>query len=180
MVPHKQVKAWVRQAEADLNASKAETASLAECHRRYLIQQSYEKAIKALALMLWESATSEETTQFDRLFLGQHSPLKTLAEAADSLYRPLYLLNRQLKTFLMGLDNGALLLKIDATKPMKKDDKVSYRYPFVDEESGSYTAPVDFDGWDNYQGERRDALKCVTQLLGAVGDQLKLYARKPK
>jgi hypothetical protein len=43
----KQVKVWLIQARADLTAADATCQDLAECHRRYLIQQAYEKAIKA-------------------------------------------------------------------------------------------------------------------------------------
>ena len=38
--------AWLRQAHADLRAARTESG-LVECHRRYLYQQAYEKAIKA-------------------------------------------------------------------------------------------------------------------------------------
>ena len=180
MVPPKQVSAWIRQAEADLEAAKADTSSLAECHRRYLIQQSYEKAIKALALMLWESSTAAEMAQFDNLFLKQHSPLKTMADNAGDLYKPLYHLNRQLTSFLKGQPHGEVLLKIDSTKPTTRPDKVSYRYPFIDDESGDHTAPADFNQWDIYQGKRSDALKGVAGLLSAVNERLKLHKRAPK
>jgi len=57
---------------------------------------------------------------------------------------------------------------------------VSYRYPFLDEESGDYVAPVDFQQWDAYQGTRARAIASVTRLLSAVGDRLKPFTRTPK
>jgi hypothetical protein len=40
MATPEQVKAWIRQAEADLTAANVEAPGLAECHRRYWLQQS--------------------------------------------------------------------------------------------------------------------------------------------
>ena len=45
------LKAWLRQARADLEAGKLEAAP--ECHRRYWLQQACEKGIKALGQILW-------------------------------------------------------------------------------------------------------------------------------
>lgn len=47
----RQVKAWLDQAKYDLGASRVADINVRDCHRRYWIQQSYEKAIKAYALM---------------------------------------------------------------------------------------------------------------------------------
>ena len=44
-----QVEQWLLQAEADLRASEALAADIRENHRRYWIQQAYEKAMKAWA-----------------------------------------------------------------------------------------------------------------------------------
>ena len=63
-----QVNTWIAQAEADLRASRVTGEGLCECHGRYWIQQSYEKAIKAYALMRWKGGPGEDA-QFTRLFL---------------------------------------------------------------------------------------------------------------
>ena len=85
-----QVRTWIAQADADLVAARVEHDGLGECHRRYWLQQSYEKAIKAYALMRWTGGAEDEA-QFARLFLLQHSPLKTVAEANTPLSKPLHL-----------------------------------------------------------------------------------------
>ncbi|MDI1435941.1 MULTISPECIES: hypothetical protein [Polyangium] len=173
-----QVRAWIRQAGADLAAAKADTDALAECHRRYLIQQSYEKAIKALALMLWDGA-DDEMREFDRLFLGQHSPLKSLGESESTLSKALFNFRRRIETFLnKRVDNADLLLRIDATKPSKRPNDVSYRYPFLQDHT--YIAPADFSAWDTYQGNQMGALAAVTHLLKEVNEELKRFARTPK
>ena len=74
MATSTQVRTWIEQAHADLAATQVEDAGLRECHRRYWIQQSYEKAIKAYALMRWTGGPNDDA-QFARLFLLQHSPL---------------------------------------------------------------------------------------------------------
>src|SRR5262245_30106391 len=60
MATPKQVKTWIEQARADLVASRAEAGGIRECHRRYWIQQSYEKSIKAYALMRWTGTALDE------------------------------------------------------------------------------------------------------------------------
>ena len=139
MATPKQVKTWVEQAEADLQASRATDESLGECHRRYWIQQSYEKAIKAYAMMMC-TGTATEDAEFARLFLLQHSPLKTVSAANTPLSKPLHLLSREVEAFVRGLDNADILLKIDATTPRNDSTEVSYRYPFVID--GDYVGTV--------------------------------------
>jgi hypothetical protein len=94
MATPKQVRAWIDQADADLVASRARSVGLGECHRRYWIQQSYEKSIKAFALMRW-TGTAENETELARLFLLQHSPLKTVSQANAPLSKALHLLSRE-------------------------------------------------------------------------------------
>ncbi len=177
MVTPEQVKAWLRQAEADLNAANVEAEGLAECHRRYWLQQAYEKGIKSLALMLW-NGTDDQMRELERLFLLQHSPLKNLAGAASPLSKALFLLDREVRVFVRRLDNAEMLLKIDATSPTTRVDEVSYRYPFVD--GGAYVAPTDFTGWDVYQGNRMGGIAAVQRLLQTVKEELRTFARKPK
>jgi hypothetical protein len=172
-----QVRRWVQQAEADLQASRATAESLGECHRRYWIQQSYEKAIKAYAMMRWAGTPAEEA-EFTRLFLLQHSPLKNVSTAGAPLPKALHLLLREVLAFVLGLDNSELLLKIDATTPRNDPAEISYRYPFIVD--GDYIAPISFDEWDGYQGNGAGAQAAVTRLLSAVKDELRTFARKPK
>jgi hypothetical protein len=172
-----QVRTWIEQADADLVAARVEHDGLGECHRRYWIQQSYEKAIKAYALMRWTGGAGDEA-QFARLFLLQHSPLTTVAEANTPLSKPLHLLAREVEAFVRSFDNATLLLKIDATTPRNDPAEVSYRYPFLVD--GDYKAPASYDDWDAYQGNVAGAQAAVARLLGAVKDELKIFARTPK
>jgi hypothetical protein len=177
MATPKQVRTWIEQAEADLTAAGEDAAGLRECHRRYWIQQSYEKAIKAYALMRW-SGTAADDTEFARLFLLQHSPLKAVVDANAPLSKPLRLLAREVESFVRGLDNADMLLKIDATTPRNDPAQISYRYPFI--EAGDYVAPASFEGWDAYQGNVAGACAAVGRLLGAVRKELKIFVRRPK
>jgi hypothetical protein len=177
MATPRQARAWIEQAEADLRASRVTAAPLAECHCRYWLQQSYEKAIKAYAMMRWTGAAVDDA-QLTRLFLLQHSPLRTLSEANTPLSKALHLLWREVEAFVRGLDNADILLKIDATTPRNDPAEVSYRYPFVI--NGDDVAPVSFDGWDSYQGNLVGAQAAVTRLLSAVKDEHRVFARTPK
>ena len=177
MATTKHVKTWIEQAEADLVAAGVVTDGVGECHRRYWMQQSCEKAIKALALMRWTGSLGDDA-QFTKEFLLQHSPLKAVAELNTSLSKPLHLLAREVEAFVRALDNSAALLKIDATTPRNDPAKVSYRYPFIVD--GDYVAPASYDEWDAYQGNQAGAEAAVRRLIGAVKDEFKIFARTPK
>jgi hypothetical protein len=178
MATRQQVKAWIEQADADLLAARAESADLRECHRRYWIQQAYEKAIKAFALMRWNGGV-EEHAQFERLFLLQHSPLKTVAETNTPLSKALHLLEREVQSFVRKnlAGEASTLLKIDSTTPRNAPEEISYRYPFLVD--GEYTAPTAYEDWDGYQGSFMAARGAVERLLRAVRDELKLFGLKP-
>lgn len=93
MASPQQVEAWIEQAEDDLEAARVDAAGLSECHRRYWIQQAYEKAIKAYALMRWKGASQDEA-EFAQKFLLQHSPVQNL-EASTPMSKALHLLERE-------------------------------------------------------------------------------------
>jgi hypothetical protein len=173
-----QVEAWVEQAEADLQAASVASSSLRECHRRYWLQQSYEKSIKAYALMRWRGDAADER-EFTKVFLLQHSPLKSMSDVSTPLSRAMYLLRREVEAFVRSLDNDSLLMQIDATTPRNDPAEVSYRYPFLLRD-GSYVPPASFEGWDDYQGNEKDARAAVTKLLRAVKGELRTFARAPR
>lgn len=177
MATPEQVRKWIEQAEADLKASRVTDESLGECHRRYWIQQSCEKAIKAYAMMRWTGSAAEEA-EFSRLVLLQHSPLKNVIAPNAPLSKSLHLLSRQVEIFVRSLDNSGMLLRVDATTPRNDPAEVSYRYPFIVE--GEYVAPISFDGWDNYQGNFEGVRAAVTRLIAAVKAELTTFARRPK
>jgi hypothetical protein len=177
MATPKQVRTWIEQAEADLAASRAKADGIRECHRRYWLQQSYEKSIKAYALMRWTGSAAQER-EFAHLFLLQHSPLKTVSDANAPLSKELHLLRREVLAFVHGLDNDKFLLQIDATTPRNDPAEVSYRYPFISD--GDYVPPAAYEAWDTYQGNVEGALAAVGRLLKAVKDELSFFARKPK
>jgi hypothetical protein len=170
----RQVEAWIEQAEADLLAASARAPELRECHRRYWLQQGYEKAIKAYALMRWNGGPENER-EFHRTFLLQHAPLKVVSEVSTPLSKAMYLLRREVEIFVRRLDNSEILLKIDATIPRNDPAEISYRYPFLQE--GEYTSPARFDGWDAYQGNPQGTQAAVARLLRAVKDELKIWGR---
>jgi HEPN domain-containing protein len=168
---------WLAQAEADLRAARAEHADVAECHRRYWIQQSYEKAIKAYAIIRWRGHPTDE--QFRKEFLRRHSPLKGVEPGKASLSKNLHVLARDVGTFVRGLDNAELLLKIDDTETSADPAKVSYRYPFYGSDA-RLAAPCVYDGWDGLLGNREGATAAVDRLIRAVRNELKVAARRPR
>lgn len=168
-MPDHRLRAWIRQAQADLVAGRAE--GVEPCHRRYWLQQSYEKGIKALGLILWQGHANEEG-QLRRHFLGRHSPLKVLSrEAANdpNVPRSLRLLLRQLQTELGTLDGAGVLKRVDENEATMNPTDVSYRYPFQDA-AGSHVAPADWTeaNWDAYQGSAMGVVAAVTRFLGIV------------
>jgi hypothetical protein len=98
------VKAWLRQARADLEAAEQPLGGMKDCHRRYWLQQANEKCIKALGLIAWQGPSADEAA-FKARFLNKHSPLKNLQEEAG-LPKSLWMLARQIETELAKLDGS--------------------------------------------------------------------------
>lgn len=98
------VKAWLRQARADLEAAEQPLGGMKDCHRRYWLQQANEKCIKALGLIAWQGPPADEAA-FKIRFLNKHSPLKNLKEEAG-LPKSLWMLARQIETELAKLDGS--------------------------------------------------------------------------
>jgi hypothetical protein len=166
------LKAWLRQARADLEAGRSESGQ--ECHRRYWLQQSCEKCIKALGLLMWAGPAADEGA-FRTHFLHRHSPLKQLAaeiSKSPALPKSLRLLLRQIETELTQLDGEGLLRKVDGTTPTTDPTDVSYRYPFRDS-AGKDVAPRDWTSteWDAYQGNATGVAAAVERFLRALDNR---------
>jgi hypothetical protein len=164
------LKAWIRQANADLQAGRAERSI--ECHRRYWLQQAYEKGIKALGMMLWRGPPAEDGL-LRAHFLHSHSPLRRLKDdilANPTLPQSLQRLRRQIETELNALDGDGLLRKVDGTTPTTDHTGVSYRYPFQDAATGEDIAPMDWTTaeWDAYQGNATGVIAAIERFLKAV------------
>ena len=169
MVADERLKAWLRQARADLEAGRGEGGE--ECHRRYWLQQACEKGIKALGLVLWNGPATDDGF-FRGSFLHKHSPLKQLAtelEGDSALPKSLRLLLRQIDVELGRLDGGGLLRRVDGTTPTTDPTEVSYRYPFRDSR-GRAVAPQDWSAtdWDVYQGNAAGVAAAIERFLRAV------------
>jgi hypothetical protein len=163
------LKAWIRQARADLDAGRREGE--VECHRRYWLQQACEKGIKALGQILWKGSAADDG-RFRQHFLHRHSPLKQLSQevAADpGLPKSLRLLLRQLDAELGELDGEGLLRKVDSTTPTTDPADASYRYPFRGP-AGEDVAPVDWSSadWDTYQGNSVGVAAAIDRFLRTV------------
>jgi hypothetical protein len=173
MADKQELLAWLRQARADLDACVPGSAGLAECHRRYLLQQACEKGTKALGLVLWDER-SADVASFNRFFLHRHDPLARL-QAQPDLPRSLWALLRQVDAELGSIDNADLLRRVDATSPSTDPAEVSYRYPFVDTRTGAVVAPVDLDtnSWDAYQGNEMGVSRAVGRLLDRVEGRIR-------
>lgn len=174
----RQVKAWLDQAKYDLGASRVADINVRDCHRRYWIQQSYEKAIKAYALMRWEPSPGDEG-EFRRVFLLRHSPLRSAAEPSSPLSKALWALTRMVSSFVDSLgEHASALRKIDDTLPSTNPNDVSYRYPLIFD--GEHVAPGDFEEWDPYQGNLASARAAVDELLKSVNREFSAFARRSK
>lgn len=166
------VKAWLRQARADLEAAEQPLGGMKDCHRRYWLQQANEKCIKALGLIAWQGPSADEAA-FKTRFLNKHSPLKNLKEEAG-LPKSLWMLARQIETELAKLDGSGMLLGVDATTPTTSLTDTSYRYPFVDA-SGQLRAPADWleADWDSYQGNSQGVIAALRKLLRDLENRVK-------
>lgn len=185
MATSEQVRPWIQQAKADLQAARVDSKGIAECHRRYWAQQVYEKAMKALTL-IWFKGSEEEDNALCGLL--SHSPLKHLERHIDDpksalpkelSRKRLFTLERQVRAFVRTHDEHGWLRRIDDLEPSKKPTDVSYRYPFFDGES-NYIAPTDFRDWDSHLGGIAGAVGAVEKLLQAVDDEFKAFKRTPK
>src|SRR3712207_5287731 len=102
MVDKEVVKAWLRQARADLEAAEQRLGGAGECHRRYWLQQANEKCIKALGLVSWAGPASDAAA-FRSHFLHKHSPIGYLGKQTG-LPKSLWLLTRQIEVELHRID----------------------------------------------------------------------------
>lgn len=140
-------KAWLDQSRADLNAARSRTPDMAECHRRYLYQQAYEKAIKAYVVPTVRKEDDAVQLVLRDTFLGSHTPLSSFAEDETPAsfkkrlarkygndwqrgHRVLLLVRRRAEALVRTLAGAAVIKAIDATQPNKDARQPSYRYPF--------------------------------------------------
>jgi len=177
MAQLEEVSAWLAQAEADLNAARVEDARFAECHRRYWIQQGYEKAIKAYALIRWNGSSRDLRFRMD--FLLKHSPLKSIGATA-SLTKELYLLGREVESFVRGLGDAGLLMKIDDLETSSRPDQVSYRYPFRLQGGAAELPPSEYSDWEACLGNRMGSTAAVERLIRKVRGELRIARRRPR
>jgi len=68
--------------------------------------------------------------------------------------------------------------RIDATRPTKSIDQVSYRYPFVDAQNVDGVAPCVWTGWDGYQGPEQEVRDAVDELIQRAGIQVALWEKR--
>jgi methylphosphotriester-DNA--protein-cysteine methyltransferase len=189
---------WLKQARADEKASRA--AGLTECHRRYLLQQAYEKGVKALALALLTTKQAKDkqfASALGECFLHHHTPVTVFSNKDDAAWeeelRAAYKGNwekllRELKTFRralateMGRESDNHIVdawqKIDGTRPSKVIEAVSYRYPFIQPAYPDGIAPSEWNGWAAYQGEADHVRNAIATLLERAGQQVKTWLRQ--
>jgi hypothetical protein len=190
---------WLQQAKADEAASRAKGA-LAECHRRYLLQQAYEKAVKALALacLTKKQRTNKRfASALGDCFLHHHTPWTVFSTMDDAewkvslltaydkdwahLLKDLKALRNHVAARLQqGADAATVTAwkRIDATRPSKAADAVSYRYPFVDAKTDPEgVAPSNWKGWTAYQGDEKSVREAVAELFRRAGVQIGIWKR---
>lgn len=171
-MPHPDLlRAWLRQADSDLAAARAEAGGSAECHRRYWLQQACEKGIKALGIILWAERPADDG-RFRADFLHRHSPLRNL-KTVPGIPKSLAQLLKAIEADIGRIDGTGVILKVDATTPTTDLTDVSYRYPFFDVREGRIVAPVDYADWDAYQGNIEGVTAAIDRFLRVVRNRAK-------
>lgn len=188
-------KLWLEQSRADLSAAQSNGAGILECHRRYWLQQAYEKAIKALMLAKLDGPDRRNPQVLlivRDVLLRSHTPLQDLPseetreqmrERLEKQYpgqwqrgvKVVYLLVREIKQFIVSQTARGVLERIDDTRPSISADVPSYRYPFF--EGDSAITPARWQGWTAYQGDEAAVVAALTELTAAVGKALPLSGR---
>lgn len=188
---------WLKQAKSDRTASGL--VDLPECHRRYLLQQAYEKSVKALGLALLPRKSAKDKRVRAALgdcFLHHHTPMTIFLAKDDTTWglelrgayggdwqQILKILKglRQMIALNMGAEADTQTVdawtKIDGTRPTKKSDAVSYRYPFVDDAHPDGITPHEWTGWGTYQGEEDVVRRAVDNLIARAGQQIAEWNR---
>jgi HEPN domain-containing protein len=174
MVDVGRAKCLLRQANYDLVAAQAGAAEIRENHRRFWLQQAYEKALKAWAILDFRSRDASEAMAFEKVYLLGHSPLYRFQhpnlEKHVNISR---VLSRSLRTFLnrsLTAEDIRILETIDAMVPSDDPSVVSYRYPFLDPGSQALIAPSDFTAWDEIQGTHVQVGSTLRRLIRKVND----------
>jgi len=95
---------------------------------------------------------------------------------------------KQLKTVrnhvvtTLGRSADAKLVKawkrIDATRPTKSIDEVSYRYPFIHANHVDGVAPAAWTGWDDCQGREQDVRDALDELLKRAGERVRVWLKQ--
>ncbi|MGM0578169.1 MAG: hypothetical protein ACQEXJ_20760 [Myxococcota bacterium] len=172
------------QARADLRAARCTDDAVAECHRRYWLQQAYEKALKAYLVAQVGKRERHEVLLIVRdTILGSHSPLTDFPRGVDlddlkarleQAYpddwqrglRLVELLRRHAHAFVTNRRGHEALYKLDDTRPSIAARYPSYRYPFFD--GGKSVAPAKWRGWTGYQGPEEEVAGAVEELIDAA------------
>ena len=183
---------WLDQARVDLDAALVKTAN--ESHRRYWLQQSYEKALKCWVRANMIPLDDDYEHACGLIFWHAHSPLLRLTRAKNENYvrqkigkklqhrghdvfLGLHLIGREIRSmFRSSKKHEAMLLQIDATTPSTDTSKISYRYPFyVASPERKMVSPSKYgdQGWLNYQGDEDRVQAAVRWLL----DQAEIAVR---
>jgi hypothetical protein len=176
----------------------AAAKGLSKCHTRYLLQQAYEKGLKALGIAMLSPkllADKQFTSVLGDYFLHHHTPMTVLSESGDedtvaelkrAFPKDWERLLKQLKTFRIELKRRLLddsddslrraWEKVDATRPSKDPTIVSYRYPFFD--GDEQVAPASWQDWDDYQGPEATVGGAVDELLKRAGHAVTIAQRQ--
>jgi hypothetical protein len=176
---------YLQQARADFRACQLQTSDFAECHRRYFLQQAFEKALKSFLLVKLGVGNEDEQVEFllRDTILGSHSPLADfppgadLAELEEQLVRRypkhwergiklLKMLRREAAGLIERSGAGPVLRKIDGTRQSIRAQVPSYRYPFF--EDRLEITPATWGAWDTYQGTWHTVVPAVHNLIETV------------
>lgn len=171
-----EVWAWLEQAKADLQAASVLVDENTESHRRYWLQQAYEKAVKAFGLSLLESPSEEHRAELRGGFLRHHDPVRSF-EAHPPASKVISALKRRLSTFVRSHPEYPTLDRLEEHKARLDSSSMSYRYPFKRAQDATWIAPARFADWSELLGSFDKSREAVRSFVTAVENEHKKMRR---
>lgn len=171
-----EVRAWLEQARADLLAASVMVDENTESHRRYWLQQAYEKAVKAFGLSLLESPTAAERAELRKAFLGHHDPVQSIEKHAPES-KLIHALKRRVSTFVQSQRDYTALNRIEDHKARFDHTTMSYRYPFKRAQDATWITPAQFTDWSELLGSFDKSIEAVGSFVNSVENEYKKMRR---
>ena len=162
----------LEQAQADCRCALSNSPELLECHRRYLMQQTVEKAFKAIMVAAHTKALRSIADE-----VLSHNPMSMRTEAANAA-RSVIAANTQ-------EEHIVVLQEIDRTLQSRPDKKTmvssgqNVRYPSLLSKSGKWIGPITHRWFPVRGTSESDCRKIVAGLVSTASEVVKGQAWRP-